>query len=79
MSEYRKGVENIPLREINKSKMIMVIVMDLNNNDEVVLEKKIDYASYEDRKWLGRISFWAFENHHCVETMAICDVEVRND
>lgn len=77
MVEYRKGVENIPLREINKSMPILVIVYDLQNGDKVIEEKRLNYGDVEDRKWLGRISFWAFQNHCSVETIAIVDAEAE--
>ncbi len=77
MVEYRKGAENIPLREINKNLPIMVIVYDLRNDDKVVEEKRLNYGDAEDRKWLGRISFWALTNHCSVETIAIVDAEAE--
>lgn len=78
MSKFRKGVENLPLKEINKSMPIMVFVRDLRkpaDEDDVVGEYKLDYANYEDRKHLGRITFWAVTNHHLVETLAVVDAE----
>ena len=77
MIEYRKGAENVPLREINKNLPILVIVYDLKNNDKVVEEKRLNYGDAEDRKWLGRISFWAYQNHCSVETIAIVDAEAE--
>ncbi len=77
MIEYRKGAENIPLREINKNLPIMVIVYDLRNDDKIVEEKRLNYGDAEDRKWLGRISFWALTNHCSVETIAIVDAEAE--
>ena len=77
MAEYRKGAENIPLKEINKSLPILVLIYDLKENDRLVEEKRIDYGNYEDRKWLGRISFWAYTNHCSVETIAITDAEAE--
>jgi hypothetical protein len=74
---YRKGAENIPLQYINKSMPILVIVYDLRNDDAVVEEKRIDYGNIEERKWLGRISFWAFQNHCSVETIALVDAEAE--
>lgn len=75
MSDYRKGAENIPLREINKQMPILVVVYDLRNDDAVVIEKQINYGDVEDRKWLGRITFHAVTNHYSVETMAMIDAE----
>lgn len=74
---YRKGSENVPLEHINKDMQILVIVYDLRNNDAVVEEKRINYGDVEQRKWLGRISFWAFSNHCSVETIAIVDAEAE--
>jgi hypothetical protein len=75
MTIYRKGVENIPLKEINKHLPILVIIYDLQNEDKVLEEKRINYGDVEDRKWLGRISFWAYQNHCSVETIAIQDAD----
>ena len=77
MVQYRKGAENIPLQHINKNMPILVIVYDLINNDTVVEEKRINYGDAEERKWLGRISFWAFQNHCSVETIALVDAEAE--
>lgn len=75
MAEYRRGAENIPLREINKEMPVLVVVYDLANDDAVVVEKEINYGDAEDRKWLGRITFYAVTNHCSVETMAITDAK----
>jgi len=77
MVNYRSGAENIPLQHINKEMPILVIVYDLRNNDSVVTEKRINYGDAEERKWLGRISFWAFQNHCSVETIALADAEAE--
>lgn len=77
MNTYRKGSENVPLKNINKDMPILVIVYDLKNNDRVVEEKRINYGDAEERRWLGRISFWAYENHCSVETIAIRDAEAE--
>lgn len=77
MAEYRQGMENIPLRQINTSKPALILVYDLRNDDKIIEEKRIDYANHEDRKWLGRITFWAMENHCSVETIAMVDAEAE--
>lgn len=74
MVEYREGVESLPIR--NKLPII-VIVYSLLENDKVVIERTINYSDYEDRKWLGKISFWAYSNHCSVETMAMTDAEAE--
>ena len=75
MQNYRSGAENVPLREINKNLAALIIVYDLRNNDTPVVEKRINYGDAEDRKWLGRITFWALTNHCSVETIAVSDAE----
>jgi hypothetical protein len=77
MSKYKPNSENIPLRQINTSMPALIVVYDLLNADNVVLEKRIDFANYEDRKWMGRITFWALTNHHSIETIAIVDAEAE--
>jgi hypothetical protein len=77
MSQYKPNSENIPLRQINTSMPALIVVYDLLNNDNVALEKRIDFANYEDRKWMGRITFWALTNHHSIETIAIVDAEAE--
>lgn len=78
MVEYRKGEENIPLRQVNNSLPALIIVYDLRNGDSPIVEKRIDFSNPEDRKWLGRISFWAMTHHCSVETLAIVDAEAEH-
>jgi len=74
MIEYRKGAENIPLKQINKDLQILVMVYDLAT-DKLIEEKRMNYGDAEDRKHLGRITFWALTNHCSVETIAIVDAD----
>lgn len=76
-TNYRPGAEAVPLREVNKHLPTLVIVYDLRNQDAPLVEKRINYGDAEDRKWLGRISFWALTNHCSVETIAIADAEAE--
>lgn len=77
MNEYRSGAENIPLREINKNLQALIIVYDLKQDDKPIVEKRINYGDADDRKWLGRITFWALTNHCSVETIAVSDAEAE--
>lgn len=70
MVEYKPGVENIIVRD---TLPILVVVYSLREDDKVVIEKTINYSNYEDRKWLGQISFWAYKHNCSVETMSIVD------
>ena len=75
MINYKRGIENIPLKTINKDLKALVLVYDLKNNDELIEEKEINYGDFEDRKWLGRITFFALTNHCSVETIALADAK----
>jgi hypothetical protein len=77
MIEYKRGIENVPLKEVNKNLPILVIIYDLRNNDNVVTEVRLNYGDYEERKYLGRLSFWALTNHCSIETIAIIDAEAE--
>ena len=74
MVKYKPGAERIPVKQ---SLPILVIVYSLREDDKVVIEKMINYSDYEDRKWLGSISFWAYSNHCSVETIAMVDAEAE--
>lgn len=73
MPEYRKGIENVPLLTPNTDCPIMVFVIDLKNNDEVVEQKELNLANHEHRKYLGKLTFWAVNNSHSIETMSVKD------
>lgn len=75
---YRKGAENVPLKDINKHMPILVLVYNLQT-DALVEEKRINYGDAEDRRWLGRISFWAFTNGCSVETYAVKDIDLATE
>ena len=75
MVRYSKGQENIPLKEINKNLPILVLIYNLRNNDELVTELRLNYGNQDDRKHLGRITYWALTNHCTVETIALSDAE----
>ena len=77
MNPYRRGAENVPLKNINKDMPILVLVYDLRT-DKLVEEKRINYGDAEERRYLGRISYWAFTNHCSVETYAIADIDLEN-
>lgn len=69
------GPEDIPLQGgYVKSFELMVIISNLDK-DCIEREVKIDYGNAEDRRWLGRVSFWAATNGRSVETMSLKDYE----
>lgn len=61
------GPESVPLREYVKHFMMIVTVYD---GDKVIREETIDYGNIEQRRWLGRVTFWACSNGYAVETIA---------
>lgn len=71
------GPENLPLNSFNKSFKVVVFIYNLKNNDEVIDMREIDYGSLEDRRWLGRVSFFAWNKGYSVETMRLSDAEGR--
>lgn len=50
---------------------IKIVVFDPRKDDKEIAEQVIDYGSYEDRKFLGRITHWAMENDYVVETSRV--------
>lgn len=74
MVEYKPGIENTIPRD---ALMIKVIVYSLREDDKVVVEKTLNYSNFEDRKELGRLSFWAYKNNCSIETLAMVDAEAE--
>ncbi len=72
MVEYKDGMENVPTQH---NLPILAIVYSLRENDKIVVEKQFNYSNFEDRKALGKLSFWAYCNHCSVETVAMVDAE----
>jgi hypothetical protein len=78
MSNYKRGVENVPLKNGVNECPIYVIVRNLKaaeNEDDVVQEFYMNLSNPDDRKHLGRVTYWAVTNGHSVETMNKNDAE----
>lgn len=75
MVEYKPGAERLPVKQ---SLPILVIVYSLREDDKVVVEKRLNYSDFEDRKTLGALSYWAYQNHCSIETLALSDAEAEN-
>jgi len=67
-SENLKGPWDAPLKQFNNHFLVRVLVYD--KEDKELFNAVIDYGNYEDRKFIGRISFWAYSNDYIVETFA---------
>lgn len=70
----RRGPWDSPLKEFNKEKPIIVIMHDLQH-ETIEREWKLDYGNYEDRKFLGKLTFFAVTTGRSIETMSIDDWE----
>ncbi len=70
----RRGPWDAPLASYNKHKPIIVLVHDLHK-ETIEQEFRLDYGAYDDRKFLGRLSFWAINNERSIETIAADDWE----
>ena len=70
----RYGPWDIKLKDYVESQPVMVLI---HNLDKEFIEKefKIDLGNREDKKFLGRVSFWAVNNGRSVETVSIKDWE----
>lgn len=68
MSNEKTGPEFAPIRNYNTKLLIVVTIYD--NKDKAIRTEKMDYGNPEDRKWLGKLSYWAWTNGHTVETHA---------
>lgn len=74
MVTYKEGSENAP---VQRSLPILAVVYSLRENDKIVVEKRFNYSDFNDRKALGKLSFWAYSNHCSIETMAVADAEAE--
>lgn len=62
----RNGPEFAPIRDYVKDLKIIVTFYD--EQDKIIREERLDYGNSEDRKWLGRLSFWGWTSGYTVET-----------
>lgn len=67
MNEKRNGPEFIPLRNFIKEYKILVILYDKEDNE--IRREIMDYGNSHDRSWLGKLSFYAWEQGWTVETL----------
>lgn len=69
-----RGPEDIPLKAFIKEFWVVVLIKDIKS-DRYIREEKINYSDSDIRKWLGRISYWAWSNGYLIETMSLADYE----
>lgn len=69
-----RGPEDVPLKNFIKELYIIVLIKDIKSN-RYIREEKINYSDIDVRKWLGRVSYWAWSNGYSVETMSLTEYE----
>lgn len=67
MSRDHNGPEYAPIRDYIKEFKIIVTIFDKDDNE--IRREEIDYGKPDDRAWLGKLSMWAWQNSHTVETV----------
>lgn len=77
MNNNKDGPWDTPIRDYIKTLPIMVIIYNLKN-DCVESEYQIDYGNTDDRRWLGKVSFWAYSNGRSVECINKIDFDKEN-
>lgn len=66
------GPESVPLRSFISSFKAIVLVRTIKD-DILIRKEEIDYGDIEQRKWLGKVSYWAWQNDCYVKTLALKD------
>lgn len=69
-----RGPWDIPLKTYVKELIIVVLIKDVKSS-RYIKEEKVNYSEPEIRKWLGRISYWAWSNGYLIETLSLKDYE----
>lgn len=64
-----------PMADFDDPLIIMVYVVSLDD-DKKIAEHKIDYSKADARKFLGKLTFWAINNRHYIQTMLLSDVDL---
>jgi hypothetical protein len=70
MNEDRSGPWDNKLKDYVEKQPIVAIIHNLDT-DSIEREFQLDLGNKEDKKFLGRISFWAVTNNKSVETLSM--------
>lgn len=74
-----KGPENVPLKTVINDLQIVILIKDLKSN-QIIRTEKINYGDREQRSWLGKVSYWAYNEGYSVETMSeVCYNELKKE
>jgi hypothetical protein len=74
--EIPRGPWDVPLKGYVKEFYIILLIKDIKS-DRYIKEEKVNYGDSEIRKWLGRVSYWAWCHGYAIETMSLKDYEER--
>lgn len=61
------GPELIPLKAIVYDCELVILIKDIKSK-RTIREERINYGNVEERKWLGKVTYWAVTNGYSVET-----------
>lgn len=65
----RRGPWDAPLRTFVKEHTVIAVIHDIDK-ESIDYEIKLDLGNPDDKKFLGKITFWATSNGRSVETFA---------
>ena len=70
-----RGPEDMPLKSYIKNHPLVIILKDVKSGRRI-REERINYSNSEERKWLGKITYYATTKGYSVETFAEADYVV---
>ncbi len=74
MNEIPRGPEDVPLRTFIKDLFIVLLIKDIKS-ERYIREEKVNYGDQEVRRWIGKVSYWAWSNGYQVETLSLKDYD----
>lgn len=73
-----RGPWDIPLKSYVREFGIIVLIKDIKSG-RYIKEEKVNYSDPEIRKWLGRVSHWAWSNGYLIETLSLKDYDENRE
>jgi hypothetical protein len=72
-SQNLDGPWDVPLKEFNNHFLAQVTIWEVieGKDDKIITQKIIDYGKFDDRKWLGRLTYWSLNKGYVIETEAV--------
>lgn len=76
MAEYSMKPWDVPIRKYIETFPIIVLVVDIKGDEDKILhEIRLDYGDSNQRKYLGKITYWALDNGYTIEMMTVALAE----